>query len=544
MPIVCRPLAQRKTILLPLVFFGLILMVAGCSQASDDVKPTGGTLVVGLLSEPASLNPLVATSAEASDIINMMFLKLLDQEADFLTFSPRLATRWTFSDDSLSITFDLREDVRWEDGVRFTADDVRYTWQLQTDTLVAWGSRRLKDRIRDVEVIDAHTVRFVFTNRYPYQLTDANDGVILPKHIMEKIPREEFRTAAFGRHPIGNGPLKFVGWPSGQYVDLERNPLYYEKGKPYLDRVIFRIVPDMTTLVTQLKAGEIDCLESIPVDALDEVQKKYPDIAIHRYLSRGFNFISWNTRREPLIDRDVRRAFAMAIDTGEIISTLWGGMAEPFVGPMHPMLWAHDKELRAIGYSPDDAARILRSRGWTDSDGDGVLDKRGRKLEIEMITNRGVQLRADVITMVQGYLQRIGVKVNARVFEFNTFIQQVTSGEYDSCVLGWKTTARADLTGFWHSSSTPPDNGTNISGYSNETVDDLIDRAKNTLDPDEARLLWYRCQRIIYEDQPFFFLAVPYEVVGLRKRFCGVEPSPVGFFLGIADWYVSEDCQE
>ena len=160
------------------------------------------------------------------------------------------------------------------------------------------------------------------------------------------------------------------------------------------------------------------------------------------------------------------------------------------------------------------------------------------------MTNLGIQWRADVITMVQAYLQRIGVKVNVRVLEFNKFIELVTAGEYESCVLGWNATERTDLTNFWHSTSTPPRNGHNISGYSNETVDDLIDRAKNTLDPNEARLLWYRCQRIIYEDQPFFFLTVPYEVVGLHKRFCGVRPSPAGFFLGISDWYVSEDCQE
>jgi peptide/nickel transport system substrate-binding protein len=533
-------LALKRGVSVLLVF----LCVGSCEKTAPDkaVTSQGGSVVIGLLGEPKTLNPLVATSIQTQDIINLMFLKLLTEQGDFLSFEPGLADRWMFSDDSLSVTFHLRTDVFWHDGTAVTAADVNSTWQLQTDERIAWASRSIKDRITDVEIVDDHTVVFHFARRYPYQLHDANDGVILPRHILEDVPRESFRSADFGRNPVGNGPYKLSRWVPGQYIELERNPRYHVEGQPYLDRVAFRVVPDMTNLVTQLKAGEIDCLESIPIDALADLKSGYPEVRIYRYMSRGMAFIVWNLENELFADRKMRRALAMAVNAKEIIETLWGGMAEVSNSPMHPMLWAHDPGIEQIPYDPEAARRILAEKGWVDSDRDGVLDKDGRPLEFEMTTNQGIQLRADIMTMVQQYLRRVGIKVNARILEWNTFMEEIIDGEFDSCVLGWKVSTRTDLSSFWHSTATPPD-GFNASRYNNPRADDLMSRAKNTSNIEEARKLWHECQRIIYEDQPILFLAVPYEVVGLRSRFCGVEPNAHGFFVNLPEWYVNEGCE-
>jgi peptide/nickel transport system substrate-binding protein len=517
------------------------LSVVSCGKSDRHAASRQHGVVIGVLSEPKTLNPLVATSAQAQDIVELMFLKLLSEEGDFLSFRPRLASQWSFGDDGLSITFHLRDDVSWHDGEPVTAADVRFTWELQKDERVAWASRSIKDRITDVEVIDDRTVSFHFATRYPYQLHDANDGVILPRHLLSDVPPDSIRGSDFGRHPVGNGPYRFARWIPGQYIELERNPDYYEKGQPYLGRVGVRIVPDMTNLVNQLKAGEIDCLESIPIDALAELESQYKEIEIYRYLSREMAFVVWNLESELFADRAIRRALAMSIDAREIIETLWRGMADVSDSPMHPMLWAHDPGIETIGYDPHRARAIFAEHGWRDSNNDGVLDKDGQPVEFDMTTNQGIQVRADVMTMVQEYLRRVGIKVNARVLEWNTFIGGVINGEFDSCVLGWRVDTRADLTRFWHSSATPP-NGFNASRYVNADADALIERAKNTLDFDEARQLWYQCQRIIYEDQPIFFLAVPHEVVGLRKEICGVQPTAYGFFVNLPEWYIDPDC--
>ena len=534
-------LALARGISLCALIFGVLSCDGG--EAGKRAGSEGRGVVIGILNEPKSLNPLVATSVQSHDVINLMFERLLIEQADFLTFSPGLAQSWSFGADSLSITFRLREGLRWHDGQPVTAEDIRFTWQRQSDPRTAWASRSIKDRIVDVEVVDNRTATFHFAQQYRYQLHDANDGVVLPKHILESIPPDSMRSAEFSRNPVGTGPFRFSRWVSGQYIELARNRDYYIKGRPFLERVAYRVVPDMTNLANQLKAGEIDCLESLPIDILDDLRKDYPEIRIYQYMSRGMTFVVWNLEKDLFADRELRRAFAMAINAEEIIETLLAGMARIADSPMHPMLWAYDPDGSRIPYNPEEALAILNRLGWTDSDNDGVLDRDGRPLEFSMTTNQGVQLRVDIMTMVQEYLRHIGVKVNARVLEWNAFMDGVVGGDFDSCVLGWRVGTRVDLTSFWHSEATPP-NGFNAARYKNREVDELIGRARNTLDTDVARHLWKMCQRLIYEDQPIFFVAVPYELVGLRRDFCGVEPNAHGFFVNIADWYVGDDCAE
>jgi peptide/nickel transport system substrate-binding protein len=498
------------------------------------------TLTVGLLSEPGSLNPLTIASTQGQDIVGRVYLNLLEEQGDFLSFEPRLARRWWFSDDSLSITFELRDDVRWHDGEPVTARDVRFTWQLQMDTTVAWMNRHIKERIDDVEVVDDRTVVFRFAERYPHQLMDANDGVILPRHVLAHVPRGELRTHPFGRNPVGNGPYRLSRWESGQYLELVANDDYYE-GPPAVDRVVFKFVPDMVGLMTQLKKGEIDLLESVPADQQRVLSEGYDDIELYRYPSRRIDFISWNTLRTPFDDARVRRAMTMAIDRRELIATVWGGYARECTGPVPPVLWAHDDSIEPLPFAPDSARALLAKAGWRDTDGDGVRDLDGQPLAFEIVTNHSNQQRVDVCTMVERYLGRVGVEVDIRTMEFGTFIGRVQDGDYDACVLQVKVATKLDLTDTWHSDSHPR-NGYNISFYSNPEVDRLIEEARVCLDQERARALWSRAQRIIYRDQPYTFVAVPDEVHALHRRFCNVRPNAISFFANLRHWSVAPDC--
>jgi peptide/nickel transport system substrate-binding protein len=520
----------------------LLLILLSCEASNEKPSsnhPQGGTVIIGLLSEPSSLNPLVASTTQEKDIIERMFLKLLEEKDDFLNFEPRLANNWVFSEDGLAITLQLRDDVLWSDGTPCTARDVKFTYELQTDSIIAWPSRQLKDRISEVEVVDDYTVRFHFTHRYPYQLMDANDGVIVPRHILSAVPKDQFHTDPFGRQPVGNGPFMLGNWVPGQYVELVRNPQYYEPGKPRLDRVIFRVVPDDLTLLTQLKKGEIDCLESISREAVGDLTADYPDIRIYKYPSRSMTYIAWNLEHPLFRDKEIRRALTMAINREEMIATLLKGMAVECKSPMSQLIWAYDGGIEPIPFDPVRARIILAEQGWVDTDGDRVLDKDGRPFEFEMITNNGNQIRIGIVTMVESYLRNIGVKVNPLMLDWNHFIGRVSTSHFDSHVMGWKVGTRADLTELWHSRSNQP-GGYNRVGYKNGEVDALIDEAKNTLDPDKAKALWSRCQRIIYEDQPFTFVAVQYEVVALGSKFKGVRASPISFFINLRDWYIQE----
>lgn len=508
--------------------------------AAQTAARSSATLVVGLLSDPGTLNPLYASSTQAKDIIERMFLKLMDEESDFVRFRPRLAERWSFSSDGLELTVHLRRDVTWHDGAPCTASDVVFTWECQIDTLVSWSGRHIKDRIAAVEVIDDYTVRFRYSNRYPYQLMDANDGVILPRHLLERIPREELRTCDFSRHPVGNGPYRLARWESKQYLILEKNPDYYDGETVAIERIVFRIVPDMITLISQLKAGEIDCLESIPPDDALSIERGYDRLRLYTYPSRSMTFISWNCTKEPFTDDEIRRALGMAIDRRAIIETVWRGMAEVCGSPMHPVLWACDDAIEALPFDPAASRNMLEACGWIDQDGDGVLERDGKKFSFEMIANYGNQQRIDIMTMVQAQLKEIGVNVELRVLEWNAFIERITGFGYDSCVMGWKVGTRADLMEFWHSSSIGS-GGMNISGFRDPEVDTQISEARNALDREAAQKLWSACQRKIYRAQPFCFIAVPYEIYALDRRFAHVEPSPITFFYNLEKWTITGD---
>jgi len=497
------------------------------------------TLVVGLLSEPATLNPLAVSSAEALDIIDRMFLKLAEEQGDLLHFNPRLASAWHASADGLSITFVLRDDVRWSDGEPVTARDVRFSWSVQRDTLVAWPEADKKQSITGVDVLDDRHVVFHFDHRYPRQFKDANLGVILPRHILGELPRASLRNASFGRHPVGCGPYELESWKPGQSIVLRARPDYYE-GPPRVTRVEFRVVPDMVALAARLKTGEVDVLESVPVDRAREL-KKQPGIRLYAYPSRRMAFIAWNLKRPLFADPAVRRALAMAVNRDELIQTLWGGYAKPFQSAIHPLLWAHDPHIQPIVYSPARAREALGSARWTDPDGDGVVESpNGTRFEFTLIVNNN-PLRIDAATLVQSYLRRVGVVVHVRVLEFNTYIKRILSGNYDAAYVNWKSGTKADLKSMWHSGSVPP-GGYNFTRYRNASVDRWIEQARAATSPDSARAPWFRAQEAIYKDQPALFLAVPQDVVALSSRFCNVHPNAISFFANLRDWKIVPDC--
>ncbi len=501
------------------------------------------TLVVGTRAEPKSLNPIAVTASEAHQIAGLVFLKLLDEQDDFLSFEPQLASSWTWSADSLAVTFRLRPDAHWSDGKPVTAQDVRFTWEVQVDTTVAWPNASIKSKIRDVEVKDAGTVVFHFKERYPYQLMDANDGVILPKHVLGSVARAEIKTAPFGRAPVGNGPYALSRWESGQYLELSANPRYFGSagGKtPRVQRIVFKFVPDAVTLVAQLKAGEIDLLEAVQPGDLASIRQTRPDVDVHTVPSRRMSFIAWNEKRAPLGDRDVRRALTMAIDRSEIIRTVWQGYAVECTSPIVPLLWAFDPSIRALPFDPEGARTALAGRGYRDADQDGVLEKDGKPLSIEMLVN-DAQNRIDVVTLVQAHLKRVGVRVDVRVMEYGAYIERILATDYDAAFVEWKATTKVDLTGLFHSKSMRP-KGFNFVSYSNSEVDRRIDEALGMTDTASARAQWNRVQQLIYDDQPYTFIAVPKELTAVDDRFCDISPSAISFFVNVPRWGIKPDC--
>jgi peptide/nickel transport system substrate-binding protein len=500
--------------------------------------PPPTTLTVATNADISGVNELVASATRQldQDVLSAMFLHLAEEQPDFQqhppTFAPQLARSWDFSPDRLALTFHLRDDVRWSDGVPVTADDVRFTWQAQTSEAVGWPSSYLKESIRDVEVVDPQTVRFHFLHAYPNQLIDVNEGFVLPKHAWSQLPFEKWAESGdwFRDHLVVDGPFTLERWKPQEEVVLRANPRYFETGKPRLQRVVFRVVPDDTARLQELLGGAAQLVDGVPADRAGEVERA-PGRRVESVWARQYNAIVWNTRKPPLDDPAVRRALTLAIDRQGLVEALWHGRARVGDSPILSTVWAHPADLHPWPYDPAAARRLLESRGFRDADGDGILERGGKALSIELSTTTNQQ-RRDAVVLIQDQLKRAGVAVTSAFREPSAQRAKLTAHEFDGALTAWGIDTSLDLRyGF---DSRDPD-GTNWGRYENPEVDRLLDLVDHEPDRSTAGPQLARIQHLIHEDQPYTFLWEPPRLIGLDARLQAT-PSALSTFTGLEDW--------
>jgi peptide/nickel transport system substrate-binding protein len=533
-------MARTRTIyILGLFLLAAALLAAPFGCGNRNRVERGGTLVVGEINDYEGLNPMSTTDAHARDVYNLLYLSLLEENPDLLTFGPRLAESWEFSPDRLALTFHLRKDVVWSDGARVTARDVEATFAAQKDTLTLWSGLHLKQHIDSVTVRDDYTIVYHFNLAYPYQVMDANDGPIMPKQVLDRVGH-----AAFGKIPIEqlptDGPFKLGSWVKGQALTLLRYENYYEKGKPYLEKVIFKIIPDQVTLLTQLKSGEINCMEAVPPGEMDDIKKNHPELAIYTFPTRTYHYIGWNAARPLFANPRVRRALTMAIDRRLINENVYYGFAQECTSPFPPIIWAYNPNIKPVPYDTAGARRILAEEGFRDVNGDGWLEKDGKRFEFELLTQYGSQLRSDVQVMVQDMLRKVGVKADPATLEWTVFLEHVKSGNYDAQVGAWRVGTKADLAPIWSCEARGPE-GYNRVNYCNPLVDSLNAAAAGMLDFEKAKPIFYRVQDLIYDDQPYTFLNVQRARNVVDARFKGVRQDAISMYHYLQDWWVSPD---
>jgi len=503
------------------------------AQAADPGVPQrGGTLVAGSITDIEGVNELIISSSRSfNDVGYQMFLHLLDEQPDFAqhppTFEPELATSYEWSDDHLDLTFHLREGVVWSDGEPVTADDVRFTWVAQRSPEVAWPSSYMKEMIEDVEVVDPHTVIYHFSRVSPSQLLEANEGVILPEHAWGELPFSEWRTRAdyFQQHLVVDGPFTLERWTPQQEIVLARNEHYFDPALPYLDRVVIRIIPERSNQVTQLLSGSLDVVEQLPRTDVDRVRAS--DLArVESYWHRLYVHVVWNMTDPRFADRRVRQALVLGVDRGQMVDTLWGPFARVADSPIVQNVWAHAEGLEPWPHDLDRARALLAEAGWSDHDGDGVIDKDGVPFAFELLTNQGNQERIDAAVMIQENLRRLGIEARPRVMEFNALSAKLAEHQFEAGVSGWGMDTSLNLRYAFHSDSI--DNDVNFSGYSNPEVDRLVEQMEGLSDIQDAKPILAELQRIIHRDQPMMFLWESQRVNGLSRRLHDLDPDLLG----------------
>ena len=565
---------RRKRIIIPIL---AIFLLYSCTKKKGQEESgrlkkftfeTGGTLVIGIQSDPDDLNPLTALSQTARDIISLIFERLADINSDLLTFSPRLARSWEFSHDSLSIVFHLRTDVYWHDGAKFTSQDVVFTHSLQTNPETGWDGITFKDHIIEVTAPDDSTVIYRFDQRYPYMLMDAVEGYIVPEHILKDIPPARIHSSNFGRSPVGTGPFIFKDWVFQQNITLERNPNYHDKGKPYLNKVIFKILPDELTIFNELINREIDLAYRISPHYFIKVEKLWEKKKTHahpyRLPGRAYDFIGWNLF-EPrsyfeiigseegekdtsairklvphrlFSSQKVRAALTMAINRDELRQVVLEGLAIPLDGPIPPILWAYnDTILYRWDYNPSLAKKFLREEGWRDEDGDGILEKDSIEFCFEMYTNAGNSRRERAIVIVQDQLKKIGVKVIPKIVEpAFLFGYILPERQYDAALIGWNVGLKVYLTPLFHSKTffLP----FHFTGYLSPKYDRLEDMALSAKTFEQAKKYWNEIAKMLSYELPYTWLYYEYFCVAVDNRFKGTVFDVRGPFVNVESWWI------
>ena len=522
-------------------------LIAGCAGPAPPPAATGGpparggTVVIGGIGDVLSWNPYLAEDQTTVEILGLVYPSLAVEQADYQdhppSFEPGLATSWQLSADGLELTFRLDPRARWSDGVPVTAEDVAFTFRAQRDPELAWLGSDAKEAILEVVPVDAHTVRFRFDRVYPYQLMDANEGPIIPAHAWGDIPFTRWRDVDWGERVVSAGPFHKASHRPQQELVLERNGGYWHKGRPYLDRVVWRPLPSRTSLLAQLLTGDIDLVNGLDPADTERVAAD-PRLRLVSFPDRGYSQIRWNLRRPQLADRRVRQALTLAIDRQAIIDVVYLGRARPSVGPVLSTMWAFNRGLQPPPFDPAGARRLLAEAGWADSDGDGSLDRDGIELSLELLTNSENDQRQDICLLVEANLAKVGVIARPRFVEWGTLLALETGGDFDAIVSGWIEPTLIDLGPLWHSS--PPGEPTlNSVGYANPEVDRLLEAAAEATTFQEQKPLFERIQELIVSDQPYTFLAETERLVGINARVQGAVINDASPYFNLEEWHVA-----
>ncbi len=527
----------------------------------------GGSLTYTTIGDPLTFNFAISNDASSSDVLGHLFEGLT--ETSWLTnrVEPALAKSWEHSDDGLTWTFHLRDDVRWHDGTPFTAHDVAFTFNriIYNDSIPASSRTTFTFRVRDdtgsgsrtarmtVTALDNHTVQIVLPTPFAPFLRSMGTA-IYPKHILEPRVDDGTFAATWGIDAdpttvIGTGPFTIASYVPKQRVVLRRNPNYWLQDAagnalPYLDHIVQVIVPDLAAELAAFRASQADLhgVRGAEYSDLYPLQQA-ENFTIHRRgPTFGSNFLVFNMNPgmnpdtgEPLLapdklnwfsNRQFRQAVAHSIDKDAIINDVQHGLGYPQWASVSPATGDfHNPNVRRYEYNIDRANSILDGLGWLDTDGDGVReDSNGNPITFNLVTNTGNTERQKVGAIIHRGLQDIGVGAAYRFAEFGGLVSQLSSTyDWESIIIGftggsephsgislWHSSGDLHM---WHPKQTAP-----ATDWEAE-IDDLYTRGSQELDRTRRVALYHRAQAVVAENVPLIYTVHPERIAAVRNVF-------------------------
>jgi peptide/nickel transport system substrate-binding protein len=511
-----------------MVVCAAMLLSTACS--TDKV---GGTIVLSTSADADVLFPPLTLTLQGRQVLEQVFDNLADIGPSLNTvgdvgFTPRLADRWKWSADSLSISFHVNPRARWHDGVPVTADDVKFTFQLVKDTTLASPLASNLDNVDSVSVPDSLTAVVWFHQRAPDAFFKAASPVaILPAHLLRKIAPADIHQSGFARAPVGSGRFRFGAWDRGARIVIQADSNNY-RGRPKVDRAIWLVAADYQAASVRFLSGTADFLDVVKPELISQVKAKGADIIVSPgsldYGYAAFNLRNAsNTGPHPIFgDRETRRALVMAVDRSAIVGNVFDTLGLVAHGPATRIMPTSDTTI-GIPYDPQQAARTLDSLGW----------KRGA----DGLRARG---KTPLALLLQEQWRKAGANVRIEQLELNTFGGRMEDRKFDALLNAWHIDPTPSSVREEWASSEIKKGGYNATSYRSPAFDAVIDSAVREMNPSRSVQLYRRAYRTLTDDAPAMWIYELRNVQGVSKRIHPVGIRPDAWWAGLPNWSVTK----
>lgn len=550
------------------------IKIADSDKFLDDWSKEN-VLICHHIGEPDDMHPTNGTSATRQELSLYLHKFLLALDYQKLQLRPDVVKALPqVSEDGLTYTYELRDDVKWDDGSPLTADDILFTYKANKCPLT--NNPHAKPYLENLKeiVVDKNNpmiLKFVMKRQYIQNISFVTDYAIMqrtffdPQNTLSKYSLEQFDDPAFkadqqkdlnewatdfnspkysrdAKYIVGLGSYRLEKWDPGQSITLVRKENHFTKGSAnpgetsYSDKIIFKVNRDQNSQILEFKSQAMDVSSYLSTKTLMELQKderfntnynsRFTDTYNYSYIALNLKPDGVNHKKF-FTDKNVRRAIAHLIPLNDINMVVNKGKNKRMVGPVSPLKPEYNTDLKLIQFEIEQAKKLMDEAGWKDTDGDNIRDKvvDGEKLQLSFnLSYMTTQIEwKDIAQMISEGLYKAGVKANLQPLDFGVFIDNAHSHNFDMMIAAWGGSSfPEDFTQIWHTSSWASQ-GSNYVGFGNAQSDALIDSIKYAIDDAKRIPMVKRLQSIIYDEQPYIFMFASLRRNAIHKRFGNCE---------------------
>ena len=521
------------------------------TEKDPEADKYGGTVRRAIWSSPPGvLHPALYEDSYDNYILSLIYDGMVTLNTD-MEFEPSMAEKWEVSDDSKSVTFYLRDGLKWHDGEPLTTEDIAYTIEFiahpdytgprYSNVSPILGIEAFHngeaESIEGIEIIDEKTIKITTTEVYAPFLNDIGSIAIIPKHVWSQVDIAKAEEATeILRSPIGSGPFKMKEFVPDQYAELEAFEDYWD-GRPYLDTFIVQVA-NQDTAQAQMINGEIDFMDLSTLNNDDISFLEEGGIEVQQFPSDGYQYLGINNRLDVFSDTRVRQALAYAIDRQAMVDNLMDGYGNVCNVPLPPGHWAFPEDLNEYKYDPDKAIELLEEAGWEYKD--GTMYRDGKPVKVSLKYPTGNTVRENSAPLIQQNLADIGIEVELLLMEFGTLLTQaIDEQDFEMILMAWSLTPDPDQRGIWHSSLTDLGNW-NFPGFSNEKNDELMEEGVKYLEIEKRQPIYEEWGKLMNEELPNVYLYSMNRGFALNPRLKDTQIFTFGEYYQVNKWYLED----